>query len=534
MDRRAQTITFALAGMFLLGGCRAAGFTVNPDRVELPQRMRMAEDGLLSSFERKSGRIAVVTVQDTLEVIDQAGSNRVALTRNRIRATTRGSNLNTVVELPVWSPDGRSLAFSENVLQRPTSSVVVEVKPERVIIEHGQDSERVEVNPEATDPAARARPVPITEQTTTETKPDRVMIFRGDGDATVQSSALYVVSADGKRPINELAFSNRESIKNVSWSPDGRQLAYASEGAPNAGVKLNVVAAEGGAPRELASSANAVWAWAPDSASLLARLDRGTRDLGAAFSVINPLTGQQSPPRQTLAMYRSPQLSPDGKYQLVTRPNGQLAELWLAQPDGTPERRLLSNVNGVISFAWAPVGNRFAYNIISAASQRGSALHLYSLENNDDKIISSFPVRAYQWSPDGNRILTFVPVRSADVEPGFQGIDVLEETSTTGWELGVITLSEQSMLLRRQVAIAPETRRLFIFEPPDTFGNVLNNFERFSRSGSLWSPDSRHFVFTVSLRGQQGPNDIVVQSESSGSLAPRVLGRGKMAVWSPK
>ena len=56
-------------------------------------------------------------------------------------------------------------------------------------------------------------------------------------------------------------------------------------------------------------------------------------------------------------------------------------------------------------------------------------------------------------------------------------------------------------------------------------------FDRFNRAINLWSPDSKRIVFPISY--YNGAN-LIVESEATGSLYPRSLGPGTMAVWSPK
>jgi hypothetical protein len=77
-------------------------------------------------------------------------------------------------------------------------------------------------------------------------------------------------------------------------------------------------------------------------------------------------------------------------------------------------------------------------------------------------------------------------------------------------------------------------RQLFYFEPTTAFRAVLSQFDRFSRSMTIWSPDSKRLVFPVIYSNAQTSYNLVLETEATGSIEPRVVSQGTLAVWSPK
>jgi hypothetical protein len=77
-------------------------------------------------------------------------------------------------------------------------------------------------------------------------------------------------------------------------------------------------------------------------------------------------------------------------------------------------------------------------------------------------------------------------------------------------------------------------RSLFVFAPTNAFQRLVAEFDRYSRGVTIWSPDSRKLVLTLTYGNTSGTRDWVIETEASGSINPRVLGNGSLAFWSPK
>jgi hypothetical protein len=77
-------------------------------------------------------------------------------------------------------------------------------------------------------------------------------------------------------------------------------------------------------------------------------------------------------------------------------------------------------------------------------------------------------------------------------------------------------------------------RGLFYFAPTRAFQRLVDEFDRYSRAVTIWSPDSRKLVFTLTFGNANGTRDFVLETEASGSINPRVIGNGPLAFWSPR
>ena len=74
----------------------------------LPQNVQVPQSPLLSTLERKSGRIAYIGVDGNIYTSDQAGRNLTQLTKDA--ASNQAGEFN-IYQYPTWSLDGQQLAF---------------------------------------------------------------------------------------------------------------------------------------------------------------------------------------------------------------------------------------------------------------------------------------------------------------------------------------------------------------------------------------------------------------------------------------
>jgi hypothetical protein len=167
------------------------------------------------------------------------------------------------VSFPVWSPDGRRIAFlawrptasSWNASQEGWFSSLFEI---RVVSADGSD-QRV---------LARGAGSPAW-------SPDgRRIAFDRDRD-------IYVVNADGsgQRRLTTITPDARSSFYNPVWSPDGQRIALTGwrEGETGTNPRIYVVGADGGELRMLTRRGSQP-AWSPDGQKLLFVSDRDGLD----------------------------------------------------------------------------------------------------------------------------------------------------------------------------------------------------------------------------------------------------------------
>ena len=500
----------------------------NNSRIELPQQFRMPQANLATFLERRSGRIAVIDETGNLVIMDQTGGAAAKITRDAVVDASSvptgsiSSGLTNTYHWPVWSPDASHIAFVEVMAQQPVASRIIEIGAEAVMVQHGPNSMTIEQTSDG-----RTAQVPITETASIVQQPSRVIIEQGDGTGTIVSSAIYTARADGKSPLQEVYESNQWAIGYLNWSPDNTQLAFLGQTGDQE-ASLELVNAENGKPRILASGASATWGWHPDGKTLVAKVETSLTSSTANLGLWNAQTDQTitTIAKQADLSFGTPAFSPDGNAMLLTVTSGGQDYLALADNQGHIQRNLVP-INGMVQFSWSPVQAKVAYIVqqpSSAGSQApdGGALHVLDVNTGQDKVLSQMPVSAFFWSPDGQRLATFSPLQANQISKDFPGIDLTDSQPASVRLLQTIDVTTGAY------------RQLFYLEPSTDFAHLLSQFDRFSRAMTIWSPDSHSLVFSVTFDNGQGSVDYVVETEATGSVEPRVISKGSLAVWSPR
>lgn len=235
---------------------------------------------------------------------------------------------------PVWSPDGRRIAF---------------------IHREGDDSQVYVMNADGgsqrrltTDPGAHASP--------TWSADGRELVFVGTRDGEFQIAA---VSDDGTR--RDLTHPPGDR-RNPAWSPNGRLIAFQSKvgGGPFA---LFVMAADGTNLRQVPTPAFGLepdvtsFTWIPDGR--LAYTNRsGTAQESLAVTNLDG-TGQRF-----LGTASSPAWSPDGRRLafVLSRVGG--AQIDVRDSTGGPPVRLTDPLVMSVRPTWSPDGRQIAFLII--------------------------------------------------------------------------------------------------------------------------------------------------------------------------
>ncbi|MCL4507272.1 MAG: hypothetical protein M1434_06435 [Chloroflexi bacterium] len=506
----------------------ACAGTSNRPRIELPQQFRLPQANLVTLFERRSGRIAVIDETGNLVIMDQTGGAAVKITRDAVvdaSTVPTGSvsnGLTNTYHWPVWSPDASHIAFVEVMAQQPAASRIIELGAEAVMVQHGPGSLTIEQTSDG-----RTIQVPVTDTASIIQQPSRVIIEQGGGAGTIVSSAIYTARIDGKSPLQEVYESNQWAIGYLNWSPDNAQLAFLGQTGDQE-ASLELVNAANGKPRILASGVSATWSWHPDGKTLVAKVETSLTGSTADLGLWDAQKDQSiaTIARQADLSFGAPAFSPDGNAILLTATSGGQDYLALADNRGNIKRNLVP-VNGMVQFSWSPVDAKVAYIVQQAAgsassSQNGGALHLLDVNSGQDKLLSQMPVSAFFWSPDGQRLATFSPLQVNQMSKDFPGIDLTDRQPA-------------SILMLQTIDTATGAyRQLFYLEPSTDFARLLSQFDRFSRAMNIWSPDSRSLVFSVTFDNGQGSTDYVVETEATGSVEPRVISQGSLAVWSPR
>ncbi len=200
------------------------------------------------------------------------------------------------------------------------------------------------------------------------------------------------------------------------WSPDGKQVAYATKkgsyGLPT--IQTLWVTTLAGSPRKLAEGGIANWEWSPDGRRLAYKTNGG--DLWTI-----PVNGSPEAPNTGPVLLANGaggdwEWSPDGnRIFYLDRDRGassRVAHLWMASLDGDSHEWVAANVNSY-DIAWSPAGDRLAY-VVDDGGDDGSLtdwgaddgdLWVYALADGEREWVAG-DVSRFDWSPD-SRMLAY-------------------------------------------------------------------------------------------------------------------------------
>lgn len=206
-----------------------------------------------------------------------------------------------------------------------------------------------------------------------ELRPDSVVTLERDSiaklpydaardEAPRNDSDIFIMPATGGEPRRLVNMTGTE--RNISWSPDGKQLAFISTASRTSPVKLYVVDVQGGEPREVLTAENfdlGSYRWLPNG-EMMVTTSHGGRN---ALNRLNPRTGRMQ--EVIGGRRRISGFSYDERYRrvaFVATSVDRPTELYIADINGKNERRL-TGFNDALNaeIAW-PDAERFTYESV--------------------------------------------------------------------------------------------------------------------------------------------------------------------------
>lgn len=337
--------------------------------------------------------------------------------------------------------------------------------------------------------------------------------------AAVTGSRVDVIDvAKGGEPIVMLASADRGPIY-LNWSPDDRYLAVLSS-TPGSALALDLVDLRQSTGDEQQRTTFALgqpfyWVWSATGRSLLVHRDVLRRTAVVGISAVTEFDVRQ--PLPWPGAFQSPDISDSGRYLAYASTFG--AERYVIVT-GNPERGfaiepvLRLAQRGFVAFAWRPGHEQLG---VQGATSEGSftgELELLDVLTGGSTTLSVKEVVAFFWSPDGRWLATL--------------------SRRTGSEQ-VVVESEPLSVQRRAVRldldiIEADTRQVVEHGPvtlsPAFAAQYLPFFDQYSRSHSLWSPDSSAVVLPEV--GPGGAPRLVILDTSG---VRRDLVAGDMPAW---
>jgi TolB protein len=236
--------------------------------------------------------------------------------------------------------------------------------------------------------------------------------------------SLVVAGRDGagRRTIAEgITLREREEALNqpssISWSPDGRRMAYAAD--TPSGSAIFVAEVEGGTTRITDPTLKAIDpVWAPDGSTIAFVSGASTTLHGVAPDATG---AHELAPLKDIVLW--PDWSPDGGLLAVSAAVGDQLDVFTVSADGSTATNVSHDPSDEYSPSWSPDGSRLAW-ARAPADESARAWVVVSDRAGTRVVELRIPADLAPpvWSPDGTRLYSYV----MDETGGFYQLLVLD------------------------------------------------------------------------------------------------------------
>lgn len=290
----------------------------------------------------------------------------------------------------------------------------------------------------------------------------------------------------------------------LQWSSDGAHLAFIAATPQGMGLYVAPNAANA---REVTRQAPLYLAWAPDRPGLLVH----ARERHLLIDPSRP--GVSLDVEAVSVVHRLSSWAPDGSGMayIWDRPGSRLA-LHLADRLGRNPREV-TPVRAFAGFLWSPAGDAIAVGDDQDPSMPYYARMRVVRLDGSQREVPLERVLAFFWSPDGSRLACL----TLGASEGTVALVVMET--------GAASLREAA-----RVELTPSWGLLAL----------LPFYDQYALSHRIWAPDSRYLTLSgyIANAGQSAPrgedDTHVYVIDAEGRDAPKTVGQGVMAFWSPK
>ena len=276
----------------------------------------------------------------------------------------------------------------------------------------------------------------------------------------------------------------------LQWDPTSSRLAYLGSFQGTVGMGVADTGAEGGPVATTIGRGQPFYlSWGPEGDRLLIHV--GADTLGTL-----DFRGDLEPIASRPGVFHAPVWLEDGRF-VYAEHDGDRQRLVVRDDGGSRE---LVHFRGAIEFVVSPDGRRIAYRV-DAGGGFGT-VSVVEMDSPRSRMVSDLPTSAFQWSPDGRRLLLMTPAEGDD-------------PTTHRWHVWDGKGTEP---------VGPT------FQPSPTYlRDYMPFFGQYAQTMTLWSPDGRSFAFPGLIGDRAG---IWVQ-ELNAEEPTLVVEGGSVVAWSP-
>jgi TolB protein len=339
----------------------------------------------------------------------------------------------------------------------------------------------------------------------------RLACFRMVADEEGPSDELYIFEVASSQVLNSYKEPGLRPIY-AYWAPDGHNLAVLLSGPGT--LSLGLWPASGRQrPRTVAQGVPFYFDWRSDAQALLVHSggDPEAKE-GHSVSLLDVASGKRNLVSREPAAFGPPSWSADGKWLAYgdAGKDGEKTALMIAAGDGSAPKSFLA-LPEKIAMEWSPTQPLLAVATSSfAGDPLLDELRLIDVASGKTHTLVKESFAAYFWAPDGARLLYAKRKRDTEL-----------------WTWAVVEVK------------GGKTYDVVDFAPSRPQIQVFQYFDQYALSHRVWSPDSKHFVFTGSAGANAHPasalrNPNVYAVEATPRATPKTLSDGHIAFWSPQ
>lgn len=258
------------------------------------------------------------------------------------------------------------------------------------------------------------------------------------------------------------------------------------------------------------------YSWSPDGSRMLWQRGNETFDVydAASDTVIDTLS-------QVPGAILAPAWSPVDDRLLFGARGDEASKTDLVIVGGDEVQKLASGLEGLVSFSWSPDGNFVAYRV--ATSESFGALFIVDAVTGET--VARSPVSgvfAFFWSPDSHHIayITLATTSgsfSASAQNQVHLASLAQQQEPNGLAWSVLNIEDESV------------NRYGAFIPTEPMIYILSYFDQFAQSHRIWSPDSRHLLYSEMT--PDGPVINLLDATQADSV-PFSVAQGFIGIWS--